>query len=332
MISKRRLSDTELAHRKRVQAGTSMAGSAAGLTSLGLLGGSVVARKKGLKVAPKLKNASTNAAITGAGIGGLSGFNFASIQNEESKRRQPVSKMGEKIAARYTATMLHGAKQMERGKHAKGYKLRKIGADVTRSLATDATPIAHGFSRAASSLAKAYDPEKRREQRAKGYTAGLAAGSAGAAGASGVLALRAVKNPAAKEAANLKRSEAAFRAQGDAQAALAPKVERQGKAAQTYVPNMPARNRGGQASKAKAEIAQGEKLAQAAARSRNAAEGAKSLGEAATRRSKVLRGVGLKRAGIAAGASVALAGASAANEHHRKRGGKTYNGWWEHRY
>ena len=99
MISKRRLSDKELAHRKRVQAGTSMAGSTAGLTSLGLLGGSVIARKKGLAVAPKLKNASTNAAITGAGIGGLSGFNFASIQNEEAKRRQPVSKMGEKIAA-----------------------------------------------------------------------------------------------------------------------------------------------------------------------------------------------------------------------------------------
>ena len=41
----------------------------------------------------------------------------------------------------------------------------------------------------------------------------------------------------------------------------------------------------------------------------------------------------LKRpAASAAAGAVALGAAAVANEHHRNRGGKTYNGWWEHRY
>lgn len=272
------MSDQQLAHRKRIQAHTSQAGSTAGLTSLGLLGASAIAGKKGMKLAPKLKAASTNTAIVGAGIGGASGFNFARIQSEEARRSQVKKGSGMKL------------------------------------------------------VAKAYDPEGNRRKRQKGYTAALAGGSTGAAVTSGGFALRAVRNSSSKQAGTLREKAKAYRAAGDQTARTAKAVGDQGAAAKTYVPNMPARNRGGQASAANAEIKRGEALARKASTQRKAAVGAEQMAEKATKHAKTLRATGLKRAGIAAGASAALAGAAAANERHRKRGGQTYNGWWEHRY
>ena len=43
------------------------------------------------------------------------------------------------------------------------------------------------------------------------------------------------------------------------------------------------------------------------------------------------KGSGKRAAALAAG-SAALAGGSYAVERHRRRGGASYNGWWEHRY
>jgi hypothetical protein len=320
-VSKRRLTDKELAHRKRVQAATSMAGSTAGLTSLGLLGASTVARKKGLAIAPKLKNASTNSAIVGAGIGGASGFNFASIQNEESKRKQPVSKMGERMAARYTVAMIKAGDRIK-GKGGKMYKLRRMAGDAARSLATDASPLAQAATKPASIFAKAYDPEKRRRQRAAGYTVGLAAGSAGGVAYAGGTAARAAVN-----------DRKALRRVVAGNAAQHSRGAQEKKGAGRILRNLDAfepKSRGGKAVHAKSRV----KAAEASMpKNRAAAKGAiKELRD--TSRPFKVAGKALKSkpAAIALGGAAAAGAGAVANERHRNRGGKTYNGWWEHRY
>lgn len=67
-------SETRLRHQKKASAVTSLAGGTAGLAGLGLL-----ALKK-----PKPAAAATT---IGGGIGGVGAYNFASIQNQESKKR-----------------------------------------------------------------------------------------------------------------------------------------------------------------------------------------------------------------------------------------------------
>jgi hypothetical protein len=69
-------SETRLRHQKKASAITSLAGGTAGLAGLGLL------------AARRPKEAAIATTISG-GVGGVGAYNFASIQNQESKKRGP---------------------------------------------------------------------------------------------------------------------------------------------------------------------------------------------------------------------------------------------------
>ena len=101
-IAKPKMTDEELSRRKRAQARFSITGSTLGLTALSLKGGSATAKlipkAERLKAAipalkklppdtPKrLSDAATTAAIGGAGVGGIGGYNFAAYTKEEARR------------------------------------------------------------------------------------------------------------------------------------------------------------------------------------------------------------------------------------------------------
>lgn len=260
------LTDQQLSRRKRIQAHISQAGSTAGLTSLGLLGASVVAGRKGKAVAHKLRQASVNTGIVGAGIGGVGGFNFARIQSEEARKRE-MPKQPKKVTL----------------------------------------------------VKRAYDPERNRQNRQKAYASGLAVASGGAAGAAGAHATmggyRLVQARSEGNQARLATGGAwESKAQSDkhlADAARETKAKKSGSAA---------RARG------------------ARVQAYNWREGAKSevkvaRGHLANKKIRLAQAKGSgKKAAVALGASAALGAGSYAVERHRRRGGASYNGWWEHRY
>ena len=260
------LTDQQLSRRKRIQAHISQAGSTAGLTSLGLLGASVVAGRKGKAVAHKLRAASVNTGIVGAGIGGVGGFNFARIQSEEARKRE-MPKQPKKVTL----------------------------------------------------VKRAYDPERNRQNRQKAYASGLAVASGGAAGAAGAHATmggyRLVQARSEGNQARLATGGAwESKAQSDkhlADAARETRAKKSGSAA---------RARG------------------ARVQAYNWREGAKSevkvaRGHLANKKIRLAQAKGSgKKAAVALGASAALGAGSYAVERHRRRGGASYNGWWEHRY
>ena len=104
-FAKRAMSDTEIRHRKKVQAGVSQAGGVLGLTALG---GTLAASRGGrtaLRKIPQLKphikapapkdpnrdriqGAVTPVLATSAGLGGLGAFNFAAYTKAESRKRK----------------------------------------------------------------------------------------------------------------------------------------------------------------------------------------------------------------------------------------------------
>lgn len=101
-IVKPRMSDEELARRKRAQARFSITGSTLGLTALSLKGGAAAAKlvpkaerlkaaipalKKIPADAPKrISDAATTTAIGAAGVGGVGGYNFAAYTKEDARR------------------------------------------------------------------------------------------------------------------------------------------------------------------------------------------------------------------------------------------------------
>lgn len=359
------LSDTQLARRKKAQGVNSFATATAGLTSLGLLAASAAIRGKD-GPALRLRRAAQNTSIVGAGLSGVGGLNSARIQSEQARR---LSKMGERAAGRYTAAMLAGAQRI-RAKDGKMVKLRRVAADAVGSLATDASPLAHAARGSLSSLAKAdsdkfpagwharheaptpgvpqrstkvktpvptvprktFDPEASRTRRQKAYTPALAGAAGASAAHAGALALRAVHNPATRSADRLAGAARTHRALSAVKGAAAGALHEQARAAASYQENMPGRSRGGQQSKIAGETRRAEKLAREAAGHRNNAELGERMAAEARTTGRAVRAAGLKRAGVAAAAAGALAGAAALNEHHRTHGGRTYNGWWEHRY
>jgi hypothetical protein len=74
-------SEKRLRAQKKVSAGTSLVGGTLGLTSLGML---AATRKY-----PKLERQIPKVGALAGGIGGVGAYNFASIQNQESKKRGP---------------------------------------------------------------------------------------------------------------------------------------------------------------------------------------------------------------------------------------------------
>ena len=113
-IAKPRMSDEELARRKRAQARFSITGSTLGLTALGLKGGSAAAKlvpkaerltaaipalKKIPADAPKrISDAATTTAIGAAGVGGVGGYNFAAYTKEDARRNHNKQKVRKAMA------------------------------------------------------------------------------------------------------------------------------------------------------------------------------------------------------------------------------------------
>jgi hypothetical protein len=81
LIAKRLDQEKKLSYQKKAQAASSIAGSTVGLAGLGTL---LASRKM-----PSLERHLPKIAAIGGGIGGVSGYNFASIQNQESKKKPP---------------------------------------------------------------------------------------------------------------------------------------------------------------------------------------------------------------------------------------------------
>lgn len=88
----------DISDAKRTQAYLTAGGSALGVAALGTKGGASVAsrmarsRPKGSwklrSTANRLNSAAENATIGAAGVGGVSGFNFAAIQRAEGKKKK----------------------------------------------------------------------------------------------------------------------------------------------------------------------------------------------------------------------------------------------------
>jgi len=103
----------KMARRKKLQGALSVTTSTLGLTALGSKGGGMALRRvaqspkmvahsaRALKVADKMDKATVPLLTTGAGIGGVGGFNFAAIQRAEAARekrkKDPVSKKKDKL-------------------------------------------------------------------------------------------------------------------------------------------------------------------------------------------------------------------------------------------
>lgn len=288
--------DEQLARHKKAQAHISQAGSAAGLTSLGLLGASTVAGRKGRKVAVKLKNASQNSAIVGAGIGGAGGFNFAAIQNQEARRAKLGKAYDHKELARRQAQA-----DVESAKRKAPAKTRSVPKVALKRREW-----------------QPYDPERKRQNRQKGYAAAVAGGAVGSAGYSGYQAGRAgaaatkarlAGNNArrmAREAGELRRDM--NRSNEEARRIARQKKKGSGEESRRYYQlGESARNQRVEA-RANAQALKGVALRHAGS--------AKALG---------------RKSALGAAAAGGLAATAAGIEAHRRKGGASYTGWWEHR-
>lgn len=89
-----KLSDAQLRRRQSHQAKLTMVGATIGVAALGAKGGASVVRRavkpvaRGEKIASGIERHQTGMLTLGAGIGGVGGFNSASIYRAESKKRQ----------------------------------------------------------------------------------------------------------------------------------------------------------------------------------------------------------------------------------------------------
>jgi hypothetical protein len=190
-VSKARsMSDTELRHRQKIQGKIARTTSTLGLSGLGITGVAAVAARKGrvgtgtlkaIRKVPKLgnatpegmKNAAINTGIVSGGIGGVGGFNQASIYSAESRRRKqavPVKKS-------------EGASDL-------GMEMGYFGEE---GHAITHEQIEEEIAKAWEPVARNYDPEAKRHARAKKYEVGgasVAAGTGTGAVAAGVHALK----------------------------------------------------------------------------------------------------------------------------------------------
>lgn len=187
-INKRTMGQPELQRRRQLQGNIGRTTSTLGLIGTGLAGGAALAAKKkgvltAIRKVPKLggvtpekmRNAALSTGIVSGGIGGVGGFNQASIYSAEAKqRKKPVVKSA-------------GASSM-------GIETGYFG-DEGRPVALD--PIETEIAKDWSPVATNYNPESLRHGRnRKQQTALTAASGATGAGAlaAGGSAARGLKN------------------------------------------------------------------------------------------------------------------------------------------
>jgi hypothetical protein len=109
------MGNRELAHRKKVQSATTIAGSTLGLAALGTLGGAKLLPKatklgktpRGQAYARHLDRAAQQLSIGAGGVGGVGGYNFAAIQRAEAKKVEPKTKVAKALSDRNLARTLN---------------------------------------------------------------------------------------------------------------------------------------------------------------------------------------------------------------------------------
>lgn len=334
------MDNSALAHKKRVQAGLSVAGSTLGLAALGTKGGAVALRRlapKGAHAASnaasrarRLDNASLGLVTTASGVGGASGFNFASIQRQEAKNQMKTkvvkSAYDDAEKRRFHAKVEGAARQ----------------AELRRAAAADEAAQARQPRRSTPAKPKpvktlkvkplprsgGINPERRRQNRLKAYESGLALGSAAAAGASAAGFARNPQRPVRLEfpraAKRVQMRGLRQEARGYAREANA--IEAQSAARKTYLGNLrPAGFVAGQENKrigaelerAKAMRVKGNQYHRDAEEIGRGLKGVRRLKVAAPRATKL------------AAVSGALGLAAVGTHSYRHRGGKPYSGWWD---
>jgi hypothetical protein len=188
-MAKRIMSEAEQKRRQKLQSQIGRTTSTMGLTGVGLAGaGALAAKKPGmLKNIPKLKNADPeklkNAAfytgIASGGIGGVGGFNQASIYSAESRRRKQAVPVKKDL----------GMEMGFYGEEGRPLTHEQIESEIEKAW----TPSASNF-----------DAERSRHKRAKVYESGALVGAgAGAAyaGHQGAKAVRAARGLKTSDAA-----------------------------------------------------------------------------------------------------------------------------------
>lgn len=155
-FAKRLMSDTEIKHRKKLQAGIAVTTSTLGLTALGLKGGSVAAgrvarsaakanhaipggatkygpaamkAKKYKKLSRSLDHAAVNTSLTAGGIGGVGGYNFASYTRAEGKKKQIVKNW--EPGMDFGLGTVHQGEEISKWSMPKGFKLPGDPAKMT---------------------------------------------------------------------------------------------------------------------------------------------------------------------------------------------------------
>jgi hypothetical protein len=227
------MSDAELRRRRKAQAALSMTTASIGLSALGAKGtagalrkvsvgqkkiGNVVRAKQLKGAAKKVDQHVTTALTAGAGLGGIGGFNYAAITNAEARKRVSKARIPTRGAGflRRGVTNSSGTEHwMEVGRKdnpwrvtTKEYpnqgvktkgKMKKMPVAVTAGLVGGYGTIGgvtawQAHKKKMQTVKKAYDPERSRQKRLRGYEdtsrkVGLGA-SIGAAVGAGALAGR----------------------------------------------------------------------------------------------------------------------------------------------
>jgi hypothetical protein len=305
-------SDAKMRRRKKAQSHISMLGAGIGIGALGVKGGATVSRRvlpkvklpgheapistrQGVKVARKLDSYNTGLLTAGAGVGGIGGINFANIQGQESRKRAPRKVIIQQVQAPKEVTS-------------------KSASSPSNRL-YDPLP---GF-----------DPEKKRQDRARNTTAATAAGAVGV----GALAAREARPEGAvaagyvRDRVRIVRNARSAAAEGERAVARA---RQQKKRKPAYVPprQTPRQIVGQEAGRAR------EALSEVAGAARAAVEDAKIANPGTGLRRAVRAGTSIRqvRAGGKGALAAGLAGAAIAGNQDRKKRAKPYRaGEWYRR-
>jgi len=206
----------DLARKKRVQAGLSYLGAGLGLSALAAKGGGTGSRallRRVPQTAAKLRlrphipelldRTSLGLVTTGAGVGGVSGINFARLQQAEAKKEDPrVIKSAFGVVEKYDEVPdSHRRDFIKREKErpylggqadAKNYS--QLGRVVPQQpLKAAAPPAVPRHTRPGG-----IDEEDRRQRRMKSEQYGLAGAAVPTAVAGGTMAVRSARNAPAK--------------------------------------------------------------------------------------------------------------------------------------
>jgi hypothetical protein len=165
-VAKRMSPERKLSYQKKAQAATSLAGGTVGLTGLGMLAAG--------KRFPKAITHLPKVTAVGGGIGGVGAYNFASIQNQESKQRAPRQNVYVVRNKRQIKNIKSGLEPVKKGLEAMDFGL----SDVRHGENVHVISKRERKWETPESAALQQKSEKRSKQAG-------AAGSVGAAGALG---------------------------------------------------------------------------------------------------------------------------------------------------